>query len=127
MESLVWHSLKMLFLQLQSLLSPLRLIGSQSKITLKASFFALKAYAENCFCFEGKCNQFNDFRRKKGSLSEDCLKRVKCMILINIFSVIDMCCNILMFSLNTSFVLEDFIDALIKVKNKFMKLIIKSL
>ena len=49
-------------------------------------------------------------------LTEDCLIRVKAMILINAFAFFGMSLNLLLFSINASVVLDDLVDAVIKVK-----------
>ena len=48
-------------------------------------------------------------------MSEDCLTRVKAVILISLISFLGMCLNLLLFSLNASVVLDDLVDGLVKV------------
>jgi len=54
-------------------------------------------------------------RRKKNVLTEDCLIRVKALVLINAFAFFGMSLNLLLFSINASVVLDDLVDALIKL------------
>jgi len=54
-------------------------------------------------------------RRKKSVMSEDCLTRVKALVLINITSLLGMCLHLLLFCLSASVILDDLVDALLKV------------
>ena len=49
-------------------------------------------------------------------MSEDCLTRVKAIILISLISFLGMCLNLLLFSINASVVLDDLVDGLVKVE-----------
>ena len=48
-------------------------------------------------------------------MSEDCLTRVKALVLINITSLLGMCLHLLLFCLSASVILDDLVDALLKV------------
>jgi len=54
-------------------------------------------------------------RRKKSVMSEDCLTRVKALVLINITSLLGMCLHLLLFCLSASVILDDLVDALLKL------------
>ena len=49
-------------------------------------------------------------------MSEDCLTRVKAVILMSLISFLGMCLNLLLFSINASVVLDDLVDGLVKVR-----------
>ena len=49
------------------------------------------------------------------SLSEDFLVRVKVVLLINSVAIVGMVLNLLLYSLNAEVVMDDLIDAIVKV------------
>jgi len=54
-------------------------------------------------------------RKKKMSLSEDFLVRVKVVLLINSVAIVGMLLNLLLYSLNAEVVMDDLIDAIVKL------------
>lgn len=54
-------------------------------------------------------------RRKKMALSEDSLLRIKIIILINLAAIVGMFLNLLLYTLNAEVVMDDLIDAIIKL------------
>ena len=61
----------------------------------------------NCFDFK--------HRKKKMSISEDFLIRIKTILLINTVAMVGMLLNLLLYSLNAEVVMDDLIDAIVKV------------
>lgn len=54
-------------------------------------------------------------RKKKMSLSEDFLLRIKTILLINTVAIIGMLLNLLLYSINAEVVMDDLIDAIVKL------------
>lgn len=54
-------------------------------------------------------------RRKRLALTEECLVRIKMMLLINVLALLGMLLNLLLYAVDASVVMDDLIDALIKL------------
>jgi len=54
-------------------------------------------------------------RRKKLALTEDSIARIKVVLLMNGFSLMEMLCNLIFYSLGTAVIMDDMIDSILKL------------